>query len=269
MADATPARYTFMLVHGAWQGAWAWDTIVPRLKRAGHDAIAVELPGDGCDDTPPEKVNLALYADKVRGLIDSTSGPVIMVGHSMGGITASQVCELRPERIALAVYLCAFMLPDDMSVLEFYDKYLESWMRGAHARVSYDAAGLTSTIDPVSAVDVFYHQSDRALAEAAAKRLTPQPEGARRSKLQLSAGRYGAVPRVYIEARQDRSVHLPLQRKMQELSPCLAVYGLDSDHAPQLSDPDGLVELFLKAVSEHARPLQSDGDELLHLQAKA
>jgi alpha-beta hydrolase superfamily lysophospholipase len=53
MADATPARYTFLLVHGAWQGAWAWDTIVPRLKQAGHDAIAVELPGDGCDDTPP------------------------------------------------------------------------------------------------------------------------------------------------------------------------------------------------------------------------
>jgi len=48
-------------------------------------------------------------------------------------------------------------------------------------------------------------------------------------------------------------VHLPLQRKMRELSPCRAVYGLDSDHAPQLSNPDGLVELFLKAVSEHAR----------------
>jgi hypothetical protein len=64
-------------------------------------------------------------------------------------------------------------------------------------------------------------------------------------------------------------VHLPLQRKMQELSPCSAVYGLDSDHAPQLSDPDGLVNLFLKAVSEHARPLRGDAGGLLDLQAKA
>ena len=246
-------RYTFILVHGAWQGAWAWDTIVPRLKAAGHDAIAADLPGDGHDNTPPGDVNLGLYAAKVAGLIDATTGPVILVGHSMGGVTASQVCELRPERIALAIYLCAFMLPNGLSVLDFYEKYLEPWMRGAHARVSYDAAGLTSMIDPVSAVEVFYQLSDRALAEAAARRLTPQPEAARRSKLQLSAGRYGTIPRVYIEALQDRSVHLPLQRKMQEITGRDAVYRLDSDHAPQLSMPDALTGMILDVAARHAR----------------
>jgi hypothetical protein len=55
--------------------------------------------------------------------------------------------------------------------------------------------------------------------------------------------------------REDRSVHLSLQRKMQEISPCRAVYKLDSDHTPQLSDPDTLVALFMTAVAEHARPL--------------
>jgi hypothetical protein len=55
--------------------------------------------------------------------------------------------------------------------------------------------------------------------------------------------------------QEDRSVHLPLQRKMQEMSPCRAVYGLDSDHTPQLSDPDALVALFMTAVAEHARTL--------------
>jgi pimeloyl-ACP methyl ester carboxylesterase len=163
--------------------------------------------------------------------------------------------EERPERVALAIYLAAFLLPDGLSVLEFYERYLEPWMRGAHARVTYDAAGLLSTIDPASAVEVFYHQADRSLAEAAARRLTPQPEGGRRSRLRLSPNRFGTVPRVYIEARHDRSVHLPLQRKMQELTPCAAVYGLDSDHAPQLSAPDALTELILAAVSRHARPI--------------
>lgn len=249
-------RYTFILVHGAWQGSWAWETIVPRLEKAGHAAIAADLPGDGHDATPPGEVNLARYAEKVVSLIDVTSGPVVIVGHSMGGVTGSQVCELRPERIALAIYLCAFMLPNGLSVLEFYEKYLDPWMKGAHARVSYDPAGLTSRIDPASAVEVFYHQSDRALAEAAAARLTPQPEGARRSKLQLTPERYGSVPRVYIEARQDRSVHLPLQRKMQEITTCDAVYGIDSDHAPQLSMPDALTTLMLDIVSRHARTLE-------------
>lgn len=249
----TASRYTFILVHGAWQGAWAWDTIVPRLRGAGHDAIAVDLPGNGADATPPQDVTLELYAAHVSRIVDSVTGPIVLVGHSMGGTAVAQTCELRPERVALAIYLCAFLLPDGMSVIEFYGKYLKPEMRGAHARVTYDPQHLMSSVDPASAIEVFYHQADRSLAEAAALRLTPQPEGGRRSHLRLSAARFGSVPRVYIEARDDRSVHLPLQRKMQELTPCLATYALESDHAPQLSQPDALTDLLLEAVARHAK----------------
>jgi pimeloyl-ACP methyl ester carboxylesterase len=250
-----PTRHTFILVHGAWQGSWAWDTIVPRLRAAGHDAIAVDLPGNGFDSTPPQEVSVALYAAHVSRFVDAVRGPVVLVGHSMGGTTVAQACELRPQRIALAIYLCAFLLPDRMSVLEFYGQYLTPEMRGAHARVTYDAEGLRSSIDPKSAMEVFYHQADPAVAETAARRLTPQPESGRRSRLRLSSVRFDSVPRVYIEAHDDRSVHLPLQRKMQELTPCAATYVLDSDHAPQLSHPDTLTELFLAAVARHAREL--------------
>ena len=179
-----------------------------------------------------------------------------MVGHSSGGIAAEQACELRPERIALAIYLAAFLLPDGMSLIEFYDKNLEPWMKGAVTRVTLDASGELSSIDPVQAIDVFYHKADRAQAEAAALRLTPHPEGGRRSKLKLTDARFGSVPRVYIETVEDRSVHLPLQRKMQAMTPCLEVYSLDSDHAPQLSDPNGLVTVMLDAVARHARALE-------------
>ena len=106
-----------------------------------------------------------------------------------------------------------------------------------------------------SAMEVFYHQSEPSVAEAAARRLTPQPEGARRSHLHLSEARFGNVPRVYIETLDDRSVHLPLQRKMHELTPCHAVYALESDHAPQLSHPDALTALFLEAAVRNARTL--------------
>ena len=134
-------RFTFILVHGAWHGSWAWDTIVPRLKAAGHDAIAVDLPGNGRDSTPPQQVTLELYTAHVAKIVDAVAGRVILVGHSMGGMTVAQTCEVRPERVALAIYLCAFVLPDGMSVLEFYGKYLQPWMRGAHARVTHDAQG--------------------------------------------------------------------------------------------------------------------------------
>ena len=253
MATQDPTRYTFILIHGSWHGAWTWETIVPRLRAAGHDAIAVDLPGNGFDLTQPREVTLDLYAAHVSRIVDAVRGPVVLVGHSMGGTVASQTCESRPHRVALAIYLCAFLLPNGMSILEFYDNYLEPQMRSVRSRLSYDAEGLRSTIDPTAAIEVFYHHADRPMAEAAARRLTPQPEGARRSRLHLSEARFGSVPRVYIEALEDRSVHLPLQRKMQELTPCLVTYALESDHAPQLSHPDTLTELFLKAVAVNAR----------------
>jgi pimeloyl-ACP methyl ester carboxylesterase len=53
MADAASSRFTFILIHGAWQGAWAWETIVPRLEALGHDAIAVDLPGNGHNPMAP------------------------------------------------------------------------------------------------------------------------------------------------------------------------------------------------------------------------
>lgn len=56
-----------------------------------------------------------------------------------------------------------------------------------------------------------------------------------------------------IAALQDRSIHRPLQRKLQELVPPQAVYALDSDHAPQLSHRDQLAALFLDIVGRHAR----------------
>jgi pimeloyl-ACP methyl ester carboxylesterase len=247
-------RTTFVLVHGAWQGAWAWETIIPRLEAAGQRAIAADLPGSGRDQTPPASVNVDLYARHVAGIVDVVDdGPVVLVGHSMGGTAVAQACELRPERIALAIYLAAFLLPDGMSVMQFYERHLEPWMRGAQTRVTYSADGLLSSIDPASAVEVFYHQADQALAQAAARRLTPQPEGGRRSPLHLSPERFGQVPRVYIEATQDRSVHLPLQRRMQGLTPCLAVYTLDTDHAPQLSAPEALTSVLIRAAATHAR----------------
>jgi pimeloyl-ACP methyl ester carboxylesterase len=253
MVDAP--RATFILIHGAWQGGWAWDTIVPRLQAAGHDAIAVDLPGHPDNPMAAAEVDLARYAEHVADVIDSVSGPIVLVGHSSGGIAAEQACELRPERVALAIYLAAFLLPDGMSLIEFYANNLEPWMKGAVTRVTLDPTGEWSSIDPVQAIDVFYHKAAPAQAEAAASRLTPHPEGARRSKMQLSNARFGAVPRVYIETLADRSVHLPLQRKMQAMTPCREVYSLDSDHAPQLSDPDGLVATLLAAVANHARAI--------------
>lgn len=240
---------TFILVHGAWQGAWAWSRVTPLLQAAGHTAVAVDLPGNGSDDSDPGDVTTMVYAEHVAALIDAAASPIILVGHSMGGTVAAQTSELRPDAISVAVYLCAFLLPDGESIVDFYDRAWEDWMTGAHARVSYSDDGHLSMIDPASAVDVFYNSADPADAKIAAGQLTPQPEGGRRSKLQLSDGNFARVPRVYIETLQDRSVFNELQKRMYTETPCETLYTLDTDHAPQLSAPDGLAEILLEVAA--------------------
>ncbi len=235
---------TFVLIHGAWQGAWAWQPVVPLLEAQGHRAVAVDLPGNGHDDTPPGDVTTMVYGSHVAALIDAVTGPVIVVGHSMGGTVAAQVSELRPERIGVAIYLCAFLLPDGESILDFYARAWDDTMTGAHARVAYSDDGMLSTIDPDSAKAVFYAQAKPRDASWAAKRLTPQPEGGRRSKLRLSDKKFGRVPRVYIETTQDASVFIELQRRMHAETPCAHVFTLDTDHAPQLSAPQALADIL-------------------------
>ena len=78
-------RSSFVLIPGAGGMAWYWHRVVPLLEKAGHEAIAVDLPGD--DD----RATLSDYADIVARGIDGQ--PVVLVAQSLGGFTAPLVCE--------------------------------------------------------------------------------------------------------------------------------------------------------------------------------
>ena len=91
----------FVLVHGSFHGAWCWQHFTPYLEQRGHHVVAPNLPGSGEDPSLPENADLDSYATRIAGVIDGLAGPVVLVGHSMGGIISSQVAERRPRRLAL------------------------------------------------------------------------------------------------------------------------------------------------------------------------
>ena len=103
---------TFVLIHGAWHGGWCWDKVKPILEKNGHTVVAPDLPGHGEDKTPIADVSLAAYTERVCEILDQQSEKVILVGHSLGGLSISQAAELRPENIEILVYLSAFLLKD-------------------------------------------------------------------------------------------------------------------------------------------------------------
>ena len=101
---------TYLLVHGAWHGAWCWQRVTPRLQAQGHTVLSPDLPGSGEDKTPIQDVTLKAYADRICAVIDGVPEPVVLVGHSLGGMTITQSAEYRPDKIKVLVYVCAFLL---------------------------------------------------------------------------------------------------------------------------------------------------------------
>ncbi len=75
---------TYILIPGAGGTAWYWHRVVPLLRAAGHDAIAVDLPG------PDPHAGLPEYTDLVVSAIDGREG-VVLVAASIGGFTAPLV----------------------------------------------------------------------------------------------------------------------------------------------------------------------------------
>ena len=75
----------FVLVHGAWHGAWCWQRVIPHLQAKGHTVIAPDLPGLGEDKTDAAGVTLADNVACIGKALDQAGEKAILVGHSLGG----------------------------------------------------------------------------------------------------------------------------------------------------------------------------------------
>ncbi|MBW0102119.1 alpha/beta fold hydrolase [Pseudonocardia sp. KRD291] len=92
----------FVLVHGAWHRGSCWSALVDELETRGFGATAPDLPSDRSGQ------GAQAYADAVLAAIGSDPGPVVLVGHSLGGLSVPLVAErLGPERVTALVLLAA------------------------------------------------------------------------------------------------------------------------------------------------------------------
>jgi pimeloyl-ACP methyl ester carboxylesterase len=243
MSDHPPV----LLIHGAWQGGWVWDRLRPKLAAAGMQTVAIDLPGNGHDATPLAEVSLARYVAHVGAQIDRLGRPVSLVAHSGGGVVATAVAEAFAPQVARLAYVAGMMLPSGMGFAE-----LAGQLREAHPEVAGIGPHLlwsddrrVSRVPPEAAIACFLQDCDPDDAKDAAARLTPQAESGRALVAQWTPGRFGRIPRLYVEATQDRSVALVCQRRMQQLVPGAQVVSLDTGHAPQLAAPDRLAAALI------------------------
>lgn len=238
---------TFILVHGSWHSAWNWHKVIPLLEKAGHKAIAIDLPGMGRDKTPVADVKMRTTVEGICKLIDAQEGKLILVGHSKNGIMISQAAEYRPEKIEKLIYLAAYLIPNGKTQREYSLQDTGGWLKPYVTQ--YPETG-SHTLQPEIYKEGLYHDCDDDITEMAKLILSHEPAESGMVPLQLTEENFGRVPRYYIECTEDRAVTPFIQRKMYEETPCRKVYQMASSHSPFFSRPKELAELFCRIAEE-------------------
>ena len=236
---------TFVLVHGAWHGAWAWETIEPVLEARGHKAVAVDLPGHGLDMTPLSDITLSTYAEKVAAVIDQLDGKVVLVAHSLGGGTATLVGELRSENLDSIVYVAAFMPRNGETLL---DLALSDSEAQVFPNLVLPEDQTFSFFKRDGAIHVFYHDVAEEVAKNAVLRLNWQPIAPYVQPMTITDERFGSVKRIYLKTLKDRAVTPEFQQRMIDAMPPSEVIELDTGHSPFLVDPEAFVETLIQAT---------------------
>lgn len=233
---------TYVLVHGAWHGSWCWDKIVPLLEKESHTVVTLDLPGHGGDTTPIGQVTLRAYADRVCSVLDAQSEPVILVGHSMGGVVITQAAEYRPQKIDTLVYLSAFLLRNGELLLQVAEEDTEALVL-RNLIMAEDKR--YATVRTEAAKDMFYGDcSDEDVANAVSL-LCPQAAAPLATPVNTSGENFGGVRRLYISCLRDRAITPACQEQMYRALPCEQVITMDTSHSPFLSAPDELARHLL------------------------
>lgn len=244
----------FVLVHGAFSGAWCWERVLPGLEAAGHAVETLDLPGSGSDQTPVAEVTLDAYARRVNELL-AAGPPAVLVGHSMGGMVVTQAASRAPDHVAALVYLCAFVPADGEALLT-----LTGTPEGAADQIQANIVisgdpPVAQLPDDASRAAIYGCCGEEQIAWALPRR-RPQPVAPMTNPFKLDQSRaeaFAALPRGYVTCLCDRSIPPPLQRLMFERAGCDPVIEIDTDHAPYLSRPDAVVS----ALDQLARELSA------------
>lgn len=229
---------TYVLIHGSWHGGWCWDKVARSLKRAGQNVEALDLPGHGDDETPISQISLQSYAERVRRVLDAQSEPVILVGHSMGGIAISQAAEYRPYKIETLVYLTGSLLRNGESLLQVAQEDKQSLV--APNLIIHDGKGV-ATVREDAIENIFYGDCSDEDVASARSQLSPEPLAPLATPIRVTEENFGRIPRVYIELFRDLANSPPAQKRMYTALPCRKVISMDTSHSPFFSAPKELV----------------------------
>ena len=225
----------YVLVHGAWHAGACWQPLVDELEARRERAVAVDLPGEDPD------AGLQEYAAAV---VDAAAGfdePVVVVGHSLGGLTIPLIPERRP--VAALVFVAA-ILPEPgrpageaLGAEAFSAGFPE--LMAAHQQSGGDGA---TRWDRDGAVAAFYHDVPEGLLDAAVGALRGQQWKPTQEDWPMAA--YPAVPMRYVACADDRILDPAWQVRLAEERLGVTAEVIEGSHSPMLARPAELADLL-------------------------
>lgn len=241
LGPSLAAADTFVLVHGAFQGAAGWAPVAAALTAAGHEVVAVDLPGRDATGAAAQAVTLDAYVAAVRGAVEAAGEPVVLVGHSFGGFTISAVAEAVPDRIERLVYVAAYVPASGESMQALAATDRNAWAPETFVVApDFSSAGIRLE----DQVRVFAQDADPAQAEALLASMVREPLGPLATPVTLTPEAFGAVDKAYVRTTADGTVSPELQGRMIERAGVTRVAEIPTGHAPFLTQPEALAAIL-------------------------
>ncbi|GAA2780787.1 alpha/beta fold hydrolase [Kitasatospora paracochleata] len=218
---------TFVLVHGAWHGPWAWDRVVPALHAAGARTLLPDLSAPGDHGLHDHAATVAAAVDAVP-----EDDELVLVGHSYAGLVVRQAADARPRSVDHVVLLDGWAGPDGSSLFGLAPDAFATAVRAAAAAVG---DGRLIPAPPPAAFGI----TDPGDAAWLAQRLVPQPLRTFAEPTRL--GR--AVARIPGTAVHCRPPTYPFEQFGAGVG--YRTLPLDGPHDVMLTDPERLARTLL------------------------
>ncbi len=239
-----------VLVHGAWHGASCWEPVVRALDGLGHEAVAVELPSDRPGLGADAYADAVLAAVSAASVGPSADGRLVLVGHSLGGLTVPVVAQrLGPERVA-AIVLVAALVPVPGTGFDERARAEPGIMARGFGRGQQRHDDGTTSWPPAEGASGLYRgvaeESSEAIVASAVAELRPQAWTITQEVTPLTA--WPAVPTTVVVCAEDRVVDADRLRREALAIPGAALVELPGGHFPMLTRPTELAAVLHEAA---------------------
>ncbi|UPK69456.1 alpha/beta fold hydrolase [Chitinophaga filiformis] len=231
---------TIVIVHGAWSSSNDWQHVTEDLIAGGNSVISVNLPGHGTDNTAISAITFKLYVEQVKKAIGDKQN-IVLVGHSFGGIIASQVAEQISSQIAKIIYVAAYVPRNGESLLSIAQTDAESHV-GRNLIVDEKAG--SATIRKEGIADVFLADAPTHIADYVIDNFKPEPLAPLSTPVTLTEGRFGKTNKVFVFSQNDHTIGYTLQQKMTKDAGIQRLYSLPSSHTPFIIFPHVLAQII-------------------------